>query len=269
VSRFTRSKREWHALVAGLIVSDLVGVLGGFSVANLMRSRAAEQYWLHMWLMVPVFMFLFLYQGLYDQQNLLSGTREFRGVARAGAFGLVALILVSFMVRSQPSREWVLLSCALAAFLVFASRFAVRRVAQTLRRRGLLVTRALLVGANAQSVAVARQLAETDSGIEVVGVLDDYAASGTVIGGTLKVLGTPASLARVAARTGSQEAIVVPQALPWETLQGVLAEAVSTTNGMKVHLSAGYYDLLTSGVRLSERNHVPLLTVEKAALTPK
>ena len=265
----TRSKREWHVLVIGLVVSDLLGVLGGFSIANLMRSRAAEQYWLHMWLMVPVFMFLFLYQGLYDRHNLLSGTREYRGVARAGSFGLVALILISFMVRRQPSREWVLLSCALVALLVFASRFTVRRLAQTLRRRGLLVTRALLVGANAQSVAVARQLAQTDSGIEVVGVLDDYAASGTVVGGTLKVLGTPAALARVAARTGSQEAIVVPQALPWETLQGVLSEAVSTNNGMKVHLSAGYYDLLTSGVRLSERNHVPLLTVEKAALTTK
>jgi lipopolysaccharide/colanic/teichoic acid biosynthesis glycosyltransferase len=147
-------------------------------------------------------------------------------------------------------------------------RFALRRLAKALRRRGLLVTRALLVGADAQSVAVAQQLAQGGSGFEVVGVLDDYVPPGTVVGGALKVLGTPAALSQVATRTGSQEAIVVPQALPWETLQGVLSEAASPDSGLRVHISAGYHDLLTSGVRLSERNHVPLLTVEKAVLTP-
>ena len=34
-----------------------------------------------------------------------------------------------------------------------------------------------------------------------------------------------------------------------------------------MHLSAGFYDLLTAGVRFSERNHVPLLTLRKARLS--
>jgi lipopolysaccharide/colanic/teichoic acid biosynthesis glycosyltransferase len=34
-----------------------------------------------------------------------------------------------------------------------------------------------------------------------------------------------------------------------------------------VHLSAGFYDLLTTGVRLSERNRVPLLTLRSLRLT--
>jgi lipopolysaccharide/colanic/teichoic acid biosynthesis glycosyltransferase len=237
-------------------------------VANLARFRFAEQHWVHAALMVPVFVLLFFFQGLYDRQNLLGGTMEYRGVVRAGAFGLVALILMTFMVRRQPSREWVLFSCGLTASVVGTTRFGLRRLAHALRHRGLLVTRALLVGADAQSVAVARQLTQAGSGFEVVGALDDYAAPGTLVGGALKVLGTPAALSQVAARTESHEAIVVPQALPWETLQSVLSEAVAGGTGMRVHISAGYYDLLTSGVRLSERNHVPLLTVEKAVLTP-
>jgi lipopolysaccharide/colanic/teichoic acid biosynthesis glycosyltransferase len=218
--------------------------------------------------MVPVFMALFLFQGLYDRQNLLGGTREYGGVVRAGAFALVVLILISFAAGRQPSREWAALSCGLAVMAVGLSRFAIRRAAHRLRRRGLFVTRTLMVGANAQSVAVARQLVQPGSGMEVVGALDDYAPPGAVVGGRLKVLGTSAALAQVAARTGCHEAIVVPQALPWERLQELLSAAASNGHGMRVHLSAGQYDLLTSGVTLSERNHVPLLTVEKVALTP-
>src|SRR3984893_13911124 len=264
-----RSRLEWQALTAVLFVSDLLGVAGGLSAANVVHLRVVEQHWLNAALMVPVCLVLRWSQGLCGRQNLLSGTREYGGVVRAGAFALIVMIVLSFMVRRQPSREWVLVSCTLVVTAVGGGRFVLRGLAQALRHRGFLVTRALLVGADAQSVAVALQLAQPGSGYEVVGVLDDYAAPGAVVGGALKVLGTPAALSQVAARTGSQEAIVVPQALPWETLQGVLSEAVSTNNGMKVHLSAGYYDLLTSGVRLSERNHVPLLTVEKAALTTK
>jgi lipopolysaccharide/colanic/teichoic acid biosynthesis glycosyltransferase len=60
---------------------------------------------------------------------------------------------------------------------------------------------------------------------------------------------------------------VVPQALPWETLQSLLAEAAASPNGLRLHVSAGFYDLLTRSPRLSERNHVPLLTVNKVRLT--
>jgi lipopolysaccharide/colanic/teichoic acid biosynthesis glycosyltransferase len=100
-----------------------------------------------------------------------------------------------------------------------------------------------------------------------VGVLDDYQAPGTVIDGRLTVLGTPADLAAIAAERGVQDVVVVPDALAWETMRRVLAEAVTWPGG-RVHLSAGFTDLLTTGVRISARNHVPLLTLKRVALTP-
>jgi lipopolysaccharide/colanic/teichoic acid biosynthesis glycosyltransferase len=102
----------------------------------------------------------------------------------------------------------------------------------------------------------------------VVGFLDDYLPAGSVVGNGLRVLGAPAALMQVAARTNADEAIVVPQALPWETLQTLLADTAAAPNGLRVHLPAGFYDLLTTRVDLSERNHVPLLTLKKARLTP-
>jgi len=64
------------------------------------------------------------------------------------------------------------------------------------------------------------------------------------------------------------DAIIAPQALPWETLRELILVSATRANGLQVHLSAGFYDMLTAGVRFSERSHVPLLTLRKARLSP-
>src|SRR5207245_5424171 len=90
----------------------------------------------------------------------------------------------------------------------------------------------------------------------------------SLVGDHLRVLGPPAALSRVAAAMGVEDAVVIPDALPWETLHQVLTDAAVAPNGVRLHLSAGFQHLLTTGVQMSERNHVPLLTVKKIALSP-
>ncbi len=267
-------EHDWRYLLAGLILLDLFSVLAASVTAAWLASqpvlglRASQDYRTFVPLTLVVFALIAFSQGLYDPQNLLGGTREYAAVLRACTYGLVALILVGFTVRRYVSREWLVFCWALAASLVGIERFVVRRIAYRLRRRGHFTSRAIVVGADADSVALAQQLGQPGSGIHVVGFLDDYVPAGSIVAGGLKVLGAPAALMRVAAATGAGEAILVPQALPWETLQRLMAEAVAASNTLRVHLSAGFYDLLTTSVRLSERNHVPLLTINKVALTP-
>jgi lipopolysaccharide/colanic/teichoic acid biosynthesis glycosyltransferase len=266
--------RAWRLLLAGLVLGDSICVVTAFFVAAAVSVRppvtdpASQHYLLLIAVMVPIFLVMFSTLGLYSPFHLLGGSGEYARVLRACAYGIVLLVLISFAVHHQVSRQWTVLSCVLASTLVGLERFLVRRLAYRFRRRGYFTSRAIVVGADAQAVAVAEQLSRPGSGIEVLGVLDDYAAPGSVVGGRLKVLGTPAALTQVAARIGADEAIIVAQALPWETLQELLAKAASASNGLRVHLSAGYYDLLTTGVHLSQRNNVPLLTIEEVALTP-
>jgi lipopolysaccharide/colanic/teichoic acid biosynthesis glycosyltransferase len=267
--------RDRRLFLASLAGSDLAGLLAAFMAAAWLASRPSlgghtgDYYGIFILLMLPVFAAMFIAQGLYDPSNLLGGTREYASVVRACIYGLVALILLSYAVHRHISREWIVFSGALAIVLVGCSRFALRRLAIRLRRRGHFTTRTLMVGANADSIAMANQFSAPNSGVRVVGFLDDYAAAGSSVSPGVKVLGSPAALLETAARIHADEAIVVPEALPWETLQTLMAKATAaSSNGLRVHLSAGFYDLLTSRVRLSERNHVPLLTVTKARLTP-
>jgi lipopolysaccharide/colanic/teichoic acid biosynthesis glycosyltransferase len=267
-------EREWRYLLAVLALSDLLCLVAAFAIAGWLLSQPAlgsrhfDQYVGLVLAVLPILAVIFLVQGLYDPQSLLGGAREFAAAFRACTYGLVALILLGFALHSRISREWILLSWALAIALVGVLRFAIRRAAYLLRRRGRFIIRVVVVGVDAHSVAVASQLSRPSSGVEVVGFLDDYVAAGTVIVRSLRVLGAPADLIRVAARMNLHEVIVVPQALPWETLQSLLLETTVASSGLRLHLSAGIYDLLTTGVRLSERNHVPLLTLNKARLSP-
>jgi lipopolysaccharide/colanic/teichoic acid biosynthesis glycosyltransferase len=265
--------REWHFLVAGLVVTDLLTYLAALVLAGWLTLPSAQvphsirPYGALSLLVLPVVTFIFASQALYSPQSLLGGTREYAAVVRGCSYALVALIIMSFAIRLSVSVEWVLTSWLLSAAMVGMVRFGLRRAVYMLRRRGLFTTRALLVGADAQSVGMARQLMQSPGGTELVGLLDDYLPVGTFVAPNLKVLGSSAQLAQVASRAGAEEVIVVPHALPWESLQVLLGEATGPTQRLRIHLLAGFYDLLAAGVQPSQRNGVQLLTVKKTALT--
>ena len=267
------SRRDWRALVVVLAISDLTAVLLAFwlSAALVWRPGVGinggnDTDWLVL-LMIPVLGLIFVAQGLYEPANLLVGAREFAGVFRASTYGLLAITVITFVLRWPLSRAWTVASWALMTGLVIAARFLVRRIAAAVRQRGRLTERVVVVGADEDSIALAEQVNQPGSGMRVVGILDDYIPTGTELPGGLRVVGPSASLLQSTSRLHVQDAIVAPHALPWETLRELMLVSATRANGLRVHLSAGFYDLLTAGVRFSERNHVPLLTLRKARLS--
>ena len=268
------SGRDWRALTLALAVSDLVAVLLAFWLAAALVWRSGvginggnDTDWLVL-LMLPVLGALFLVQGLYEPANLLVGAREFAGVFRACAYGLLAITIVTFVLRWPLSRAWTVVSWALMTTIVIAARLGIRRIAAAARLRGRLTARAVVVGVDEDSLALAEQVNQPGSGMRVVGILDDYVATGTELPGGLRVIGSSASLLQTASRLQLHDAIIAPRALPWETLRELMLTSATRSNGLRVHLSAGFYDLLTAGVQFAERNHVPLLTLRKARLSP-
>ncbi len=267
-------RRDWAWLTVTLVASDLGGVLLAFWLAAALVWRAGvginggnDSDWLVL-VMVPVLGLIFFAQGLYEPDNLLTGAREFAGVFRASSYGLLAITVITFVLRWPLSRSWTVASWALMTGLVIALRFGIRRVAAALRRRGRLTERAVIVGADEDSIALAEQVNQPGSGMRVVGILDDYIPTGTELPGGLRVVGPSSSLMETTSRLQVHDAIIAPQALPWETLQDLILVSATRANGLQVHLSAGFYDMLTAGVRFSERSHVPLLTLRKARLSP-
>jgi lipopolysaccharide/colanic/teichoic acid biosynthesis glycosyltransferase len=130
-----------------------------------------------------------------------------------------------------------------------------------------LITRAVIIGADEQGRTIARQFKSVaDSGVRVIGFLDDFLPAGTHIQDELTVLGHPSALANIAQEHNVAEVVVVPGAVAWETFQDIL-ERYAFAEKLKIRLSPGYYDLLATTPRVAHRNFVPLIVVDNARLT--
>ena len=219
-------RREWRILCRGLIVVDLpfsvhqgngalpwdvfkavgcafrdaarVGVLHDRLSQRMLRlalnRRSSSEDVRFALLLLPAVPLIFGGQGLYRPENLLAGTREYAAVLRACTYTLVAAIIGGFALRTPVSREWLVVSWVLSTALIGLVRFAVRRIVYRLRRRGLFVRRVLLLGADAQAMVMAARLMRAATGVQVVGVLDDYLPVGAELAGGFRVLGTSARL---------------------------------------------------------------------------
>lgn len=272
-------RREQSALIASLVLLDGLVISLALALAYYLRiasgllpyygSPNPGAYVRTILLFMPVWFLICALFRLYDLDYLLGGPQEYAHVVKACTFGIVGLIVLSFWERGDLlSRGWLLVSWALSVILVVGARFIFRRVIFRLRRRGLFISRTLVVGANAQAKAIAQQLdGREGSGIEIVGFLDDYLPPDSRVMDNLKVLGSPTELPRLAEETGVKQLILVPSALAWESFQETIQSTNSTLANFDIKLSPGFYEMLTTGVKVTHKAFVPLLTVEGARIT--
>jgi len=247
-------------IALGLLAAPfLVGWLGRrFDFAS---HLAAVQYSL------PVYLIIFAGVRLYDLETVLEDSQEYATVATGCTYGVVGLIVVNAITGGiDLSLTWLLTGWAFTMFTVTLGRFGVRRVVRAFRQRGHFIARALIVGADEQGRAIATQFRSVaNSGVNVVGFVDDFLPVGTPVQDGLIVLGHPGTLSQVVADYQVGEVVVVPGSLAWETFQEIL-ERSAFADGLKIRLSPGYYDLLATTPRVAHRNFVPLIVLDKARL---
>jgi lipopolysaccharide/colanic/teichoic acid biosynthesis glycosyltransferase len=276
--RPTSHDLQWILLTVVLICMDALVVWGSLFLAYTVRLSGRVLtyggnpneilYQALMLISVPIWITLFALTGLYRRDALLGGVTEYQRAFRACTAGVMTLIVLSLVSREllTISRLWLALSWGLSSILVVLERFLVRRVAYTLRRRGCLTDRVLIVGCNEQGIAIAHQWSGTPtSGMQVVGFVDDFKPIGTSVVNGLKVIGRPTALSELVHKTGAHEVVVVPNAVAWETFEEMIARAGSQ-NDYTLRLSPGFYELLTTGVAVTNKAFVPLLTINEARI---
>ncbi len=217
--------------------------------------------------MLLLWLGLFALAGLYDEHNLLGGTREYALVFNACTIAALLVIVGSFLVETFVVSRGLLVLVWLFTFLAVGSaRFGFRRVIYRLRRRGYFLSPAIIVGANAEGVALAEQLdVWTASGMRLVGFVDDALPTGSPVHNGLTVLGTCADLGRVIEQEGVEELVVATAGVPREQVLSIV-QAYGTSPRVDIHFSSGLFEILTTGVRVRERAYVPLISLNKVRL---
>jgi len=221
------------------------------------------------WIAIPMWLCIFALYWLYNPDRLFGGMQEYIGVVNACTAGLVGLVLYSFLDRQfdqDISRGWLAMVWFFSVVSVSLSRFGYRRLVYHLRKQGLFVRRALVVGANEEGRAIVAQLrASPVAGVEVVGFVDLRLPHGTEVEG-LPVLGDPSRLGSLIQRLGVEELIVIPTAMQREELLAIYRDW-GTHRRVHVSLSSGLYELCTSGAQVREVGCIPLLSLNRTRIT--
>jgi lipopolysaccharide/colanic/teichoic acid biosynthesis glycosyltransferase len=270
-------KAHRRVLILALIVLDALGVTFAIFVADrwvYVQNRIPNGFGpvpLLLATTIPVAIGLFALNRLYLLDELFEGPVEYGHIVYACTLTAFSLSVAGFWGRdlgdSAPSRRFVALMWLLSLLAVGAARFVARRVVRALRRRGYLVSRALIVGLGASGISIAHHFQELkDAGIQVVGFIDDFLTSGTPVTNGLKVLGPPSALPRILEETGASELIVLPTAMAWESFQDLIRTA-SNLNGQAIRLAPGFRDILATNVRVHQFGFMPLLTIERVRIT--
>lgn len=264
-------------LKAGLVVGDGLVLLFAFTLAYWLRFFGGVTLEPHVTpqlttylsvslLLMPLWLVLIACMGGYSSGRLLGGTSEYARIVNATTWGAMAVIVYSFFdVDFSISRGWLVLSWALAAVLLCLFRFVARRVATHLRAQGFFVSRALIVGSNAEAQLLARQLGNrAQSGLQMMGLVQTAQGESILPGAAL--LGSLDDLPELVQRTGATEVIVATTAVTRDELIHIAA-LLKGLPQTQLKLSSGLYEVLTTGMEITTRNSVPLMSLNNLRLT--
>lgn len=103
-----------------------------------------------MFMIAPVFLVIYAFEGLYDIRSTRKLSKEVLKVFSATSIGLVIIIVAIFLKREWFSSRFVILAAwGLATFYVVAARYILQLIQKwLLRTRGIGVHRLLLIGRN-------------------------------------------------------------------------------------------------------------------------
>jgi exopolysaccharide biosynthesis polyprenyl glycosylphosphotransferase len=272
------------AYQAALLISDALMLLLGFALAYWLRFYGGipvfqnvipsmEHYMRLVLILIPVWLGLFALLRLYDFHILLSGTTEYSRALNGCTSGMMIVVAASFIVPEFIiARAWLLMSWIFSTALVSSNRWFLRRLAHALRQQGWFLTPALIVGTNAEAISLANQLRNSMySGFIVLGFIDEKVNVPTdqrmrsIIG--LPVLGTIDDITTIVHERKIEEIVVATTALSREQLLSTSLN-LSGIPGLNLSLSSGLYEIFTTGMKVSTRNAVPLMSFNRMRLDP-
>jgi len=221
------------------------------------------------WIAIPMWLAIFALSRLYHPDYLFGGTQEYAHVLNACTAGLVGLILYSFLSRyaqQDISRGWLAMVWVFSVVSVSSTRFFYRRLIYYLRRQGLFMRRALVVGANEEGRAVVSQLrVAPEAGVDVVGFVEPAMLRGNQVEG-VPVLSGLNRLESLIRSLEVEDLIVIPTALRRDELLEIYREW-GTDRRVRVCLSSGLYELFTTGAQLRDVGFIPMVSLNRTRIT--
>jgi exopolysaccharide biosynthesis polyprenyl glycosylphosphotransferase len=206
--------------------------------------------------------------GLYVQNNLLGGVKEYALVFRAVTIGMLLLVIAGFL---EPSfiiaRGWLLLSWILTFLFVAGGRFWLRRVMYWIRVRGYFMRQTLIVGANEEGFMLADQIRTwKTSGLQLVGIVNGTTGEDSQKDNPIPIVGALNEISDLVERYKIQELVLATSALSRDEMIEVY-ERFGLSDQLNLRMSSGLFEVISTGLDVKHLAYVPLMSINRVQLT--
>ena len=269
-----RKFRRWVAIFTAL--ADVLGINAAFAVAYWLRYElewikpVAEAYYVPYRVYLPFALVLTLIllanytlQGLYDPDKTRSWFDEAQALFSGTATGLFLMVAVFFFYRPYfYSRLMLIYAFAFIVVILSLLRLIRNLILEHLRKRGIGVTRVLIVGAGDIGRRVMRNiLAQPNLGYHVVGFVDDDPEKGHGYIGRFRGLGSIDKLPNIVQNEDVDEVIIT---LPWmyhRKIMSVIAQC--ERQNVRAKIVPDLFQMSLSHMTVDDLSGVPLISVRE------
>ncbi|MBI4744402.1 MAG: sugar transferase [Actinobacteria bacterium] len=217
--------------------------------------------------LVPLIILVFYFYKLYDWHHLLGGSGEYTRVITAATISLFMIILLGFMIKIPAiARGWLLTAWISTSVFVVVARFLLRRLIYEQRKKGIFLSRTVIVGANEEGKTIAEEILKSPiSGLKMVGFVDEKWEIGAEVLPAIPVIGETSQLRKLLENNLIETVIFVSSAFSHLTI----VRMIQSLRGypLDILLSSGLFEILLSRVTIKEVSSIPLIGVRSVSLS--
>ncbi|MBN1879986.1 exopolysaccharide biosynthesis polyprenyl glycosylphosphotransferase [bacterium] len=257
-----------------LLFSDSVAAIGAYFLAFWSRSSLLA------WLMRPFDHTLGLYLslfpvvlsilllscqsfGLYREKSHHSRVKEFTSATRAVSHSVLAIVIISFFLKWDYSRFFIIFYWILAIILINVLRTFVRRIQDRLRRKGLQSTLSIIVGTGTTARQLLTRLKESgDAGQKIVGVVDDEKPGDDDSDwSSIPWMGPVSDLDAAILTSGADDVFIAKSDWPHQKVLDLVVRCEKTGAGFKI--ISDLATIVTGGAMLSSVSGIPVIDLKE------
>src|SRR3954451_7079512 len=214
-------------------------------------------------LSLPWFGILFARYRLYNARSITSRLEEFNKVAHAVGAAALGMAIAGFFLRDYVSRTWLVFTFILGVAFMMIEREFVRRDFDRQRRAGLISRSVVVVGTNAEAIALATMMQdETRLGYRVGGFVSTGfdGVVGATIAADLPLLGYLDQIDDLLCRAHASGVLIATTAMDMAAATGLARRL--TDIGVHVEMSSGLTDIAAQRLTIRPLGRFPMLYLE-------
>ena len=255
-----------------LILTDMLGYLLSFLGAYYVRAVLMvecfgyfqiQPFRIYMASLPVVFLILitvFYSSGLYERKNRINGMLETYHILRAVTFCWLMIMAASFLAKYDYSRTLVITFWCISLVVLSVGRLIVRNIHLALIKRGVGLTRVLIVGAGKTGRKLKSELESYKHfGYKVVGFIDDHVKIKRH--SPYRLLGKTKDIEQAIKEYKVDEVFISDPAMSYEAILGLMHTCEETDVRFKV--VSGLFEIVSGGIDMSEIEGIPSLDMKK------